>query len=382
MTTASRPLRSAGALLLSYAAVRACVLAWPVAQAIRAAPASTAVMRASTGVAEPSGKATVASARIATAQTVTLAPGAPVFVSPTLLLRTRPVTPLAIPAVVASSPRTVRALPATLASVAAPAPRQRASSGTDTFEPTLSLVAHDALPSTSLQAMPSSAWHLVAIPDASANPDRHWRVDGSAWISLRGAPSGGGAVPTLGGDQAGVRAYLPLAGRVAATARVGTPLRGTAGADAAIGVAWRGRNGGVIVEQRLALDRGTAGGTAGGTAAIAYAGVSQAPVMGKWRADGYAEGGAVRRGRVLPFVDGSVSLLHPLIAVAGVRAAVGATVAGAAQTGSTRVDIGPDVVLRGVAARHGYRLSLGWRARVAGNAAPGNGPSIGLGMGF
>jgi hypothetical protein len=159
---------------------------------------------------------------------------------------------------------------------------------------------------------------------------------------------------------------------------VGTPLRGSAGADAAIDVAWRGRNGGVIVEQRLALDRGTAG----GTAAIAYAGVSQAPVVGKWRADGYAEGGAVRRGRVLPFVDGSVSLLHSLIAVAGVHAAVGATIAGAAQTGSTRVDIGPDVVLRGVAARHGYRLSLGWRARVAGNAAPGNGPSIGLGMDF
>ena len=55
---------------------------------------------------------------------------------------------------------------------------------------------------------------------------------------------------------------------------------------------------------------------------------------------------------------------------------------GGAQRGAARVDIGPSAGLVVPVGASAVRVTLDWRQRIAGDAAPGSGPALSIGSDF
>lgn len=219
-----------------------------------------------------------------------------------------------------------------------------------------------------------------AIAPGLLNAQTKSRFSGSAWALMRGdgAPSlaNGGQ---LAGSQIGMRLfYTPGAGALALTARVSVPLSEPGGREGAIGVALQGRNVGLIVEQRIALDK--SGRSA--PAFFAYGGVSDVKLGGAVKLDGYVQAGVVGVADPTPFVDGAVRVERKLFVSDTASLSVGAGAWGGAQTNVARIDVGPQVVARVALGQTNLRVSAEWRQRVAGNAAPASGPSVTVGFDF
>ncbi len=208
------------------------------------------------------------------------------------------------------------------------------------------------------------------------------RWSGSAWIFVRrGGTSQLAAGGLLGGSQAGARLSYRLnrdtARPVALSARVYAPLASTEASEAAVGVSWK-----PIADLPIELlaERRQALGPGGRSAfsLVAYGGVSERPMMGPVRLDGYVQGGVVGLKSRDLFVDGSMLLTAPLDRSKKVRAGLGLW--GAAQPGLSRLDVGPHVSAR--LGRVRARLTAEWRMRVAGSAAPASGPALTLSADF
>ena len=210
------------------------------------------------------------------------------------------------------------------------------------------------------------------------------RLSGSGWLALRDGGGGQSLGPggQLGGSQGGVRLRYAIgnARTLALSARLSAPMRGT-GREAALGLEWRPRGVpvAVIAEQRLGLD-----GAPGGPALLAVAGLSPRPIAGGFNLEGYAQGGGVLRGgRSEPFADGALRLAAP-VANAGrdgeVTLGLGAW--GGAQRDAQRLDIGPSAAIALPIGDRRLRLTLDWRQRIAGRAAPGSGLALTLGSDF
>ena len=207
------------------------------------------------------------------------------------------------------------------------------------------------------------------------------RLTGSAWMLARDARVAAVASNgVLGGDQAGARVLYRLNREAGAplslSARVSSPLR-HAGAEAAIGVEWQPVAG---VPVRLLAERRqrVSGDGRSAWAVLAHGGVSDQRVAGELRLDAYAQAGVVGARARDPFVDGGATLVRPLnVEILG-DLAVGAGAWGGAQPGAARLDVGPRVTTRIGRAR----VSLDWRFRVAGGAAPASGPSLTVGTDF
>ena len=229
-------------------------------------------------------------------------------------------------------------------------------------------------PEGELHASPSSpippSSVLPSWPAQPAPPDR-WSA--SLWAVARpgnGAPLPGGQ---LGGSQAGLRLLrrLDREGHLAASLRVSAPLDGI-GSEMALGFDWRPVRAlplRIIVEQRLALDSGK-----NGTAMLAVTGFGPRPVAPGMIVTAYAQGGAVARGTVEPFADGAARVTTPL--AAGIDLGLGLW--GGAQREVRRLDIGPTLGVGVPLAGRWVRLSLDWRQRIAGRAAPDSGPALSL----
>lgn len=204
----------------------------------------------------------------------------------------------------------------------------------------------------------------------------------SAWLFLR--EGGGGQLATggqLGGAQAGARVTWRIddARRLAVFGRVSGPLR-QRGFEAAAGIEWRPLGElpvRLAVERRIALERG------GRDAFAAYAfGGVDAIRLGGLRLDAYGQAGAVgARSRDL-FADGSVRIGRELALSGRTGVTLGAGAWGAAQPGVARLDVGPQAVVRFPAGDLGLALAIDWRLRVAGQARPGSGPTVTLGVDF
>lgn len=222
---------------------------------------------------------------------------------------------------------------------------------------------------------PTSAPRTIAAPP---------RLSGSAWLALRDGGSGASLGPggQLGASQGGVRLRYAIgsARTLALSARLSAPVRGI-GREAALGLEWRphGAPVALIAEQRLGLD-----GAPGGPALLAVAGLSPRPIAAGFHLEGYAQGGGVlRAGQSEPFVDGAVRLAAP-IANAGRASEVtlGLGAWGGAQRDAQRLDIGPSAAIVLPVGDRRLRLTLDWRQRVAGRAAPGSGLALTLGSDF
>ncbi|MDB5699999.1 MAG: hypothetical protein JWL66_198 [Sphingomonadales bacterium] len=207
------------------------------------------------------------------------------------------------------------------------------------------------------------------------------RLSGSVWALYR--PDSGGAAlgsgGTLGGSQAGARIYYEPGPRgVALTARISAPLAVRDGREASVGVGLRGRSVGILVERRVALDRGGRN----AMSVTAYGGLYDVVLPEDFSLSGYVQFGVVGARRRDRFVDGAVRVIHPLAGAGGVKISAGAAISGGAQPGVLRGDIGPELIADvPVGARH-VRITAGWRERVAGRAAPGSGPSVTTGFDF
>lgn len=208
----------------------------------------------------------------------------------------------------------------------------------------------------------------LAWPDMPARPDR-WSL--GIWAVARqgsGAPTPGGQ---LGGSQAGLRLLhrLDSRGTWSASLRLSAPAHGVGG-EMGVGVDWHPvpqvpvR---VLVEQRVALDRGR-----GSTALLAVTGIGPRPVVAGLTLSAYAQGGVVVRDRTEPFADGAMRAAVPL--TPGLDLGIGLW--GGAQRDAQRLDVGPTLGLAVPVAGRRIRLSLDWRQRVAGRAAPNSGPAL------
>lgn len=219
------------------------------------------------------------------------------------------------------------------------------------------------------------------------------RLAGSAWLIARPGGGSGGTLTggQLGASQAGARLTYALgeARRLALSARIAAPLHGR-GREAGFGLDWQPTRAPVhlVAEERVSLDGISDG---GGPTVMAVGGIDPTPVAAGFRLEGYGEAGAIARspahGGVEGFGDGAARLARPLAALGRVRIDLGGGAWGAVQRGVRRLDIGPTLgvvaPLAGAGRRYrAVRLTLDWRARVAGNARPGSGPALSLGTDF
>jgi hypothetical protein len=229
------------------------------------------------------------------------------------------------------------------------------------------------------QIMPPLPKLTAGLP-AADNELSRWSA--SFWlVARRGSGSGQGfSGPQLGGSQAGARiAYLlDRRHRVAITARVASPL-GNGQRDAAIGIAWQPfklpiR---IVAEQRFTLGPGRGGPTIG-----LIGGFGPAAIGHGLRLEGYGQAGYIARRDGEGFADGALRLSHPLASIGRTKFDLGAATWGAVQKGAARVDVGPSLGWTVPVAHHAMRVSIEWRARVAGNAQPVSGPALSLGADF
>lgn len=237
---------------------------------------------------------------------------------------------------------------------------------------------------------PRRALLADAAPAALPAVNRRWSL--SAWGHYR---SGDGfaaqATPgagSLGGSQLGMalRYRLDRDGRLALSARLSSTRGngGSVGAEGALGLAVRPLAAvpiALVAERRQAI-----AGPGGRNATVLYAvgGVSDAPVAAGFTLDAYGAAGVVGARRRDAFAEGWAVATRPVTRAGNWRLAIGAGAWGAAQPGVSRVDVGPSLLARSRETAAGLRprLSVDWRQRVAGDAAPGSGLAVTLGVDF
>ena len=204
------------------------------------------------------------------------------------------------------------------------------------------------------------------------------RMSVSLWALARPGAATGGPVQ-LGGGQAGMRVRMPVTpdGRAAVAARIATPLTGQ-GREAALGIEWRPLPVpvAIVVERRVALDHGRSG-----TGVGLIAGIDRG-LAGNLAIEAYGQAGAVARDGIEPYADGAARVLHPVATIGRSTIRLGIGSWGGAQREGARVDIGPSAVASLPVGRGAVRLSLDWRQRIGGNAAPGSGPALTIGNDF
>ena len=188
----------------------------------------------------------------------------------------------------------------------------------------------------------------------------------------------------LGGSQAGVRAAwrLDRDGRAEVYVRVVSSGRLGDGVEGAAGLSVQPVRG---LPVRLSVERrqqlvGRGGRSA--FAALASGGVGDVPLPLNFRLDGYAAAGVVGVGRRDLFAEGSATVRRPIVEVGPVEIDAGAGAWAAVQPDLERVDVGPSVSARWPIGELRPRLSVDWRQRVAGDAAPQSGVAVTLAADF
>ncbi len=208
------------------------------------------------------------------------------------------------------------------------------------------------------------------------------RWSGSVWSIVRdGRQRAGVATPQLGGSQIGARlAYtLDPARRVAIVARAAGAVS-VRQQELALGLEWQP----TALPARVTLERRTAiAGIRSGTALGVAGGVSDRAVAAGFRLDGYAQAGGIARDGMEGYADGAMRLARPVARRDdGIAIDLGVGAWGAAQRGAARLDIGPTAAVTLPAGARRLRVTLDWRQRVAGNAAPASGLALSLGTDF
>jgi hypothetical protein len=190
----------------------------------------------------------------------------------------------------------------------------------------------------------------------------------------------------LGGSQLGARLNYDVR-RVGKTSNVNgyarfvMPIGQTSNKEAALGISVKR---GKTVPVEIAVERRFAVTTGGKNAwsAFASSGVSDVPLGPRFSANGYAQAGIVGLRDRATFIDGEMSLMHPLAHLGKTSVQIGGVMAGSAQKSVNRFDLGPVITLRPKIGKQAIRVSASWRFRVAGNAEPRSGFALSIGGDF
>ncbi|MBB3473786.1 hypothetical protein [Sphingomonas sp. BK345] len=208
-----------------------------------------------------------------------------------------------------------------------------------------------------------------AVPEDAALTPR-WSQTG--WLLLRGGATTSTAAPQLGGAQLGVRLARGIddEGRLAASLRLVSALQAHE-REAIAAIEWHPR---ALPLRVLAERRVGVAGLRGGWGLGVAGGVSDRTLSHGALLDGYVQAGVIeRRGG---YADGAVSLEQPVTRRGEATLRLGLGAWGAAQRAAERLDVGPTATLRLGRAR----ATLAWRARVAGDARPGSGAALTIGI--
>lgn len=219
---------------------------------------------------------------------------------------------------------------------------------------------------------------------------RRWRVETYAFLRPEGTPSLPAGTPVLGsGSVAAFVGYgiKPTARRpveVFGRLYAGSGLDGAASAEtqqAAVGLNWRPLPG---IPVTLSAERLIA---IGAFARNDWSFRLSGGHVERWRGitlEGYGEAGVIGT-RPDWFVGGQATATRPIALPLGLELSPGAGVWGATQTagglGSSRLDIGPTLKLRG-GRKLPVMLSADYRFQVSGNALPGDSAAITIATAF
>lgn len=201
----------------------------------------------------------------------------------------------------------------------------------------------------------------------------------SAWVFFRPTAPVQPGSGLYGGSQAGLRAAYALGDGWQAYGRLSVTPVNRDSAEGAVGLALRPLS---RVPLTLAIERRVriAGDGRHAFAAYVTGGVSDLPAPAQFRIDAYGAAGIVGASRRDIFAEGSLTARRRVTGLGPVHLSAGAGIWGGAQTGISRLDVGPSVALRWEGAP--LTLSLDWRQRMAGNSAPASGPAITLSADF
>jgi len=237
-------------------------------------------------------------------------------------------------------------------------------------------------------ARPLPPW-TPAIPSGPAARDRRWSADG--WLILRsggGAALAGGPAPaTYGASQAGAvlryRLDLSSGHRPAAYLRATAALEGVREQEAAIGLSARPVPALPIIAAAELRATRTPYGTRLRPAVMAVTQVAPVALPLAARAEAYAQVGYVGGNGATAFADGQLRVDRGAAGFGPARLRLGGGIWGGAQEGASRLDLGPAATIEMPGPAAGAaRMSVDWRFRVAGHAAPASGPALTLSAGF
>jgi hypothetical protein len=222
----------------------------------------------------------------------------------------------------------------------------------------------------------------VPPPSGTGTADR-WSFSGWAFVRANSAPASLGQ-GLLGGSQVGARSAwrIDRSGRAEVHGRIVSSGRLGDGAEAALGVTVQPVR---AVPVRLSVERREQIAGSGGRSAFASfvsGGVDDVPMPLRMRLDGYGAAGVVGVRQRDVFAEAAVRLRRPVGRIGPVALDAGLGAWGAVQPGLERIDIGPSITTRWQAGALSPRLSLDWRQRVGGDAAPRSGVAVTLAADF
>ena len=226
----------------------------------------------------------------------------------------------------------------------------------------------------------------IATSNVTAAPRA--RISMTSWVLIRPeeSPIQLASAGQLGGSQIGARINLPIFALthhqiVTLSARASSGLARPYGTEvaAAIGIKHHGRvSGELLVERRFKANEGGRS----DFAVIAAAGLYDVRITPHLSADAYIQAGVVGLKSRDAFADLAARVEHDMTSNKWVRVSAGAGIWAGAQPGVTRLDIGPQIIVRPKVKGAGARISAEWRFRIAGNARPASGPSLSAGLDF
>lgn len=202
-----------------------------------------------------------------------------------------------------------------------------------------------------------------------------WRAGGPTRGSLGNGQYGGG-------QSAVIAAYsLPRFGRNSfdIMARAAIAHDNSEQREFSAGVRWRPTQ---LLPVQFTAERRFRHGRADAFAAYAAGGTSDIGLPMGFKLDGYAQAGYVSGDGGGLFADVNARADRKLLQIENTVMSGGIGVWGGGQRDVMRVDVGPTVRADMAVGQAQVRLSADWRFRVAGNAAPGNGPALTLSTSF
>ncbi|MCR2834814.1 hypothetical protein [Parerythrobacter lacustris] len=233
------------------------------------------------------------------------------------------------------------------------------------------------------------------IEDANAGFERptvtrqnRWSLDG--WMLYRpdsGTPGFTGGIPTsYGASQAGVVVNFSLAPTDRHLPRIyvrGTQaLVGARETEAAFGLSARPvpsipvRAMAEMRVQRVSGDNRLR------PAIVAVSEMTPVKLPLGARGEVYAQAGYVGGDFATPFVDGQARITREVAKIELGQVDVGTGLWGGAQNGAARLDVGPTASIHTRVGEVPARLSVDYRERLAGDAAPGSGVAVTFSVGF